>query len=82
MSIHTTLPEPEAIRAQMIETEFVPRSEVEQQTPPTPADDANLTGVVLDMKELAQMPKTGFARQPAADAVGLCRLDSARERRS
>ena len=41
----------------MIETTFVPRSEVEQQTPPTPDDDANLVGVVLDMKELAQMPK-------------------------
>ena len=57
VAVHTTLPEPEAIRAQMIETTVVPRSEVEQQTPPTSADDANLTGVVLDMKELAQMPK-------------------------
>ncbi len=57
VSVHTTLPEPEASRAEMLETEFVPRSEVEQQTPPTPNDDANLTGVVLDMKELAQMPK-------------------------
>jgi hypothetical protein len=58
VSVHTTLPEPEALRASMLETEFVPRSEVEQQTPPTPADDANLTGVILDMKELAQMPKS------------------------
>ena len=57
VSVHTTLPEPDAIRAQRLETEFVPRSEVEQQTPPTPDDDANLAGVVLDMKELAQMPK-------------------------
>jgi hypothetical protein len=56
-SVHTTLPQPEAIKALTLETEFVPRSEVEQQTPPTPADDANLTGVVLDMKELAQMSK-------------------------
>jgi len=60
VSVHTTLPEPDAICAQMIETTFVPRSEVEQQTPPTPTDDANLTGVVLDMKELAQMPKAGL----------------------
>jgi hypothetical protein len=57
ISVHATLPEPEAIQAQMLETEFVPCSEVEQQTPPTPADDANLAGVVLDMKELAQMAK-------------------------
>ena len=56
-SVHVTLPAPEATKAMMVETEFVPRSEVEQQTPPTPADDTNLTGVVLDMKELAQMPK-------------------------
>ena len=56
-AVHTTLPAPEATKALMIETEFVPRSEVEQQTPPTPADDPNLTGVVLDMKELAQMSK-------------------------
>jgi hypothetical protein len=57
VSVHATLPEPGATRAQKIETDFVPRAEVEQQTPPTPADDPNLTGVVLDMKELAQMPK-------------------------
>ena len=56
-SVHVTLPAPEATKAMMVETEFVPRSEVEQQTPPTPTDDANLTGVVLDMKELAQMSK-------------------------
>jgi hypothetical protein len=60
VSVHTTLPEPEAIRAEMLETEFVPCSEVEQQTPPTPADDANLSCVVLDMKELAQMPKAAL----------------------
>ncbi len=55
ISVHATLPEPEAIQAQMLETEFVPCSEVEQQTPPTPVDDGNLAGVVLDMKELTQM---------------------------
>lgn len=57
VSVHTTLPESEAPRALMLETEFVPRSEVEQQTPPTPVDDPNLTGVVLDMRELAHLPK-------------------------
>jgi hypothetical protein len=60
VSVHITLPESDAIRAQMLETEFVPRSEVEQQTPPTTEDDANLAGVVLDMKELAQMPKVAL----------------------
>jgi hypothetical protein len=57
VSIHTTLPEPDAVKATMVETTFVPRSELEQQTPPTPADNENLTGVVLDMMVLAEMPK-------------------------
>lgn len=57
VAVHVTLPAPKATQASIVETEFIPRSEVEQQTPPTPADDANLTGVVLDMKRLAQMPK-------------------------
>jgi hypothetical protein len=70
VAVHTTLPEPDALRAQMIETTFVPRSEVEQQTPPTPDDDPNLAGVVLDMKELAQMPK-------AALLASLRRMESA-----
>lgn len=57
VSVHATLPAPDSVQAQMVETVFVPRSELEQQTPPTPEDDPNLTGVVLDMKELAQMSK-------------------------
>ena len=57
VSVHATLPEPDATRAEILESRFVPAAEVEQQTPPTPADDANLTGVELDMKALAQMPK-------------------------
>lgn len=58
VSVHAKLPEPNGIRAEMLETEFVPVSEVEQQTPPTQADNPNLAGVVLDMKQLAEMPKT------------------------
>ena len=57
VSVHATLPEPDATRAEILESRFVPAAEVEQQTPPTPADDVNLTGVELDMKALAQMPK-------------------------
>ena len=60
VSVHATLPEPDATRAQMLETQFVPQAEVEQQTPPTPADDPNITGIELDMKELAQMPKAAL----------------------
>ena len=60
VSVHVTLPEPGATRAQMLETQFVPQAEVEQQTPPTPLDDPNITGIELDMKELAQMPKAAM----------------------
>lgn len=57
VSVHATLPEQDATRAAILETEFVPRSEVEQQTPPTTTDNSDLTGVVLDMKELSSMTK-------------------------
>jgi ADP-ribose pyrophosphatase YjhB (NUDIX family) len=60
VSVRATLPEPGAIRAHSLETQFVPQAEVEQQTPPTPHDDPNITGIELDMKELAQMPKTAL----------------------
>ncbi len=43
-----------------VETEWVPHFEVPQQTPRSPADDENLTGVVMDMKELAELPKPGL----------------------
>lgn len=60
VSVHAMLPSPDAVRAQMVETVFVPCSELPQQTPPTPEDDPNLGGVVLDMKELAQLPKAAM----------------------
>lgn len=60
ISVHATLPEPQAERAIQVETEWVPRFEVPQQTPRSPADDENLAGVVMDMKELAELPKPGL----------------------
>ena len=56
-SVHATLPQPDAVRATAVETEFIPQAEVEQQTPPDVADNPDIAGVVLDMKELAEMPK-------------------------
>lgn len=56
VSVHVTLPEPNADRAAMIETTFVPQAELEQQTPPTVDDNADLAGVNLDMKVLADLP--------------------------
>jgi hypothetical protein len=56
-SVHATLPHRDAVRATAVETEFIPQAEVEQQTPPDVDDNPDIAGVVLDMKELAEMPK-------------------------
>lgn len=58
ISVHATLPEPLAEHATQVETEWVPRFEVPQQTPRSAADDENLDGVVMDMKELVELPKS------------------------
>ena len=60
ISVHATLPEPLAERAVMVETEWVPKFEVPQQTPRSAADDENLSGLTMDMKELAELPKAGL----------------------
>jgi len=60
VSVHATLPEALAERAAMIETEWVPSFEVPQQTPRSEADDENLAGLTLDMKQLAELPKAGL----------------------
>jgi hypothetical protein len=77
VSVRATLPEMGATRAQVLETQFVPQAEVEQQTPPTAADDPNITGIELDMNELAQMPKaallTSLRRLQAAYASWILR---------
>ena len=57
ISVHATLPEALAERATVVETEWVPRFEVPQQTPRSQADDENLSGLTLDMKVLAELPK-------------------------
>ena len=60
ISIHATLPEPLAERAVMVETEWVPKFEVPQQTPRSEADDENLAGLTMDMKVLTELPKAGL----------------------
>lgn len=60
ISVHATLPEPSAERAVQVETEWVPRFEVAQQTARSAADDENLAGLTLDMKVLAELPKEGL----------------------
>ena len=56
ISVHSTLPEPLAELATMVETEWVPKFDVPQQTPRSAADDENLTGLTMDMKALAELP--------------------------
>lgn len=60
ISVHATLPEPLAELASQVETEWVPRFEVAQQTARSEADDKNLAGLTLDMKTLAELPKEGL----------------------
>ena len=60
ISIHASLPEPWAERAAQVETEWVPRFEVAQQTARSGADDENLAGLTLDMKTMAELPKEGL----------------------
>jgi hypothetical protein len=60
ISIHATLPESLAERATMVETEWVPKFEVPQQTPRSEADDENLAGLTMDMKALTELPKAGL----------------------
>ena len=57
ISVHSTLAEPLAERAIQVETEWVPMFEVPQQTPRSAADDENLSGLTMDMKALAELPK-------------------------
>nr|WP_268894220.1 DISARM system helicase DrmA [Hydrogenophaga sp. PBL-H3] len=60
ISVHSTLTEPLAERATMVETEWVPKFDVPQQTPRSAADDENLTGLTMDMKALAELPTAGL----------------------
>ena len=50
-----TLPD-DSTRATRLSTRVVPTYDVAQQTPPTVADNPDLDGLVLDMKELAETP--------------------------
>src|SRR5262249_1125912 len=49
VSVEATTAQTDPTRASVLQTEFVPISEIEQQTQPTASDDPNLSGVVLDM---------------------------------
>ncbi len=60
ISVHATLPEPQTECAIQVETEWVPTFEVPQQTPRSASDDANLAGLTMDMKALAELPKEGL----------------------
>jgi hypothetical protein len=60
ISVHASLPEPWAERAVQVETEWIPRFEVAQQTARSAEDDENLSGLTLDMKTLAELPRAGL----------------------
>jgi hypothetical protein len=60
ISVHASLPSPWAERAVQVETEWIPRFEVAQQTARSAEDDENLSGLIFDMKSLAELPKAGL----------------------
>jgi hypothetical protein len=60
VSVHATVPHENPERATQVETEWIPCSEVPQQTARTSEDDENLSGLTLDMKALAELPKEGL----------------------
>jgi hypothetical protein len=57
ISVHATLAEPLAERATQVETEWVPRFDLPQQTARSAADDPNLADFNMDMKALAELPR-------------------------
>jgi hypothetical protein len=62
VSVHAILTAREAHEAVALETTFLPQAEVERQTARSEEDDAALEGLVLDMKELAEMPTDALLR--------------------
>ncbi len=56
VSIHATKSNSQSDHASIVETEWIPQFEVPQQTPREVEEDSNLAGLVLDMKELAELP--------------------------
>jgi hypothetical protein len=57
ISVHATLAETLAQRAIQVETEWVPKFDLPQQTPRSAVDDQNLAGLNMDMKALAELPR-------------------------
>jgi len=64
ISVHATSAESlegvPAERAVLVETEWVPKFDVPQQTPRSANDDENLAGLTMDMKALCELPKDGL----------------------
>ena len=57
VSVHVTKSDSHSDRTNSVETEWIPQFEVPQQTPREVEEDSNLAGLVLDMKELSELPK-------------------------
>jgi len=58
VSVHADVSEDDPRAAVRVRTRVIPIHEVPQQTPPTSDDEPLLTGLVLDMKELAETPRS------------------------
>ena len=56
VSVHVTPSGNDPELASKVETSVVPQHELAQQTPPTDADNPDIAGLTVDMKQLAEMP--------------------------
>ena len=70
IAVHVVRDEADPWRATRIETTVIPRHEVPRQTGPDESEEVALAGLVLDMKELAEAPRSELDRmlRPLPDA--------------
>lgn len=57
VSVHATSPPNDPTRATRLETRYIPEALVRQVSPPDERDNAALTGLIFDMKQLAELPE-------------------------
>lgn len=62
VSVHATVAEGDPNRAVRLSTRVVPMQEVARTTPPTDAELPLLSGLVLDMQSLSEVPDGGFGK--------------------
>lgn len=60
VSIHATAATGDSTRATQLETRYIPEALVKQVSPPDERDNPALTGLIFDMKQLAELPEAAL----------------------